>query len=109
MWSRRRRILVGAIGLLLVVAPVLGARWAIEHTAHNSAVANVAEIAAEFVSRADLALASGTNALDRLALGETTGCNPRTIETMREIVTGVLPIKVLNSSNGGTTANRRRR
>jgi sensor c-di-GMP phosphodiesterase-like protein len=101
LWSRRRRILVGAVGLALVVAPVFGARWAIERATHNAALTNVSEIATEFVARADLALASGANALDRLTLGQVSQCGPRALAAMREIVTSVLPVKVLAITDGG--------
>ena len=101
LWSRKHRILVGAVGLVLVVAPVLGAKWLIERTTRENAAENVAEVAAEFISRAELSLASGTNALNQLALAGVDDCGPRSLETMRPIVAAVLPIKALAVTDGG--------
>ena len=64
LWSRRGRIALGAIGLVLAVAPVLGAQLLVEHSTRQRAETVTAAVAQDFVASGTRVIDSGLNAVN---------------------------------------------
>jgi sensor c-di-GMP phosphodiesterase-like protein len=86
IWSKRRRFLVGAVGLVLVGAPVVGAQIVLARYLDDQAHGAVLRSAAELVERAETAIDSGLTALTELALAGVSGCGEHDLDQMRRAV-----------------------
>ena len=86
VWSKRGRIVLGAIGLVLVSVPVIAVPILVSLHARDLAQRTIAEIAGEVVSRTEAALDSGLMALTELSLLGVAKCNERDLDLMRRTV-----------------------
>ena len=93
LWSRRGRITLGAIGLALAVAPIVGAQLLIEHTTRQHARETVREIAEENITWSENAIDRGVEAVDALARGGVSGCIPGDLALMRRTVASTVTVK----------------
>ncbi len=87
-------MILGAIGLALAVAPIVGAQLAIEHSTRKHAETVTDAVAEEFVANAARVIGSGLNAINLLSLEGVSACDGRALARMRTVTTSVLPVKV---------------
>jgi sensor c-di-GMP phosphodiesterase-like protein len=93
LWSRRGRMVLGVIGLLLVSVPVAGVQVLVAMHTRELAERTVKELAEDYVGRAEAALDSGLAALSDLSNLGVAGCGPRELDLMRRTVYANLWIK----------------
>lgn len=86
IWSRRGRIVLGVVGLLLVCMPVVGARVMIMLHTRDQAQSSVQELADQLVARAETAIDSGSTVLAELALRGVNSCSSDDLDFMRRAV-----------------------
>jgi sensor c-di-GMP phosphodiesterase-like protein len=85
-WSRRRRIVLGAIGLVLVVVPVVAVQVVVGLHTRDLARRGAGEIAGDLVSRAEATLDSGLKALSDLSSLGVAACRQSDLDLMRRTV-----------------------
>ena len=86
LWSRRGRIVLGALGLVLVSVPVAGVPLLVSMHTRDVAERTVNELASEYVGRAENALDSGLETLGELSALGVAACGQRELDLMRRTV-----------------------
>ncbi len=94
LWSRRGRITLGAVGLALAVAPIVGAQVLIDHSTRDRARGIVTALAQDFVANSERTFDRGLAALNTLSLGGIRACGPTDVALMRRVVTSLLAVKM---------------
>ena len=93
MLSKRGRVLLGFLGLVLVIAPVVGAHGLIAYNARIQAERTLADVAQEGIARAEGALDDGLAALTALSVLGVNGCTDADLDAMRRTVFANYSIK----------------
>ncbi len=95
LWSRRGRFTLGAVGLVLTIAPIVGAQVLVDRFTHERAHVETAALAADFLSLSVNAIASGVNAVNHLVLDGISGCDPHALSTMQRVTATSVPVKAV--------------
>jgi sensor c-di-GMP phosphodiesterase-like protein len=86
LWSRRGRIFLGVVGLLLVGVPVVGVHMLVSKHNRDLAQRSISELADEFVQRSEMAIDTGLATLAELARVGVAACDRHDLELMRRAV-----------------------
>ncbi|HZP20983.1 MAG TPA: EAL domain-containing protein [Bauldia sp.] len=86
IWTRRGRILLGVLGLVLACAPLVSAHLLIDYNTRVQAERDLSELAKVTIGRAELALDDGLRTLTDLSLLGVSKCEERAFDLMRRAV-----------------------